>query len=654
VRRIAVRSLIGAAAIACVLVAAAAPVAAHALPQSSDPAPGAELKQPPAAVTIVFGETPDPKLSRLQVLDANGRDHSVGPTHAAPGSPRTLTVGVGPLSDGVYSVSWRTVSEVDGHLAAGTFSFGVGVAPSGSAGTAGSSSTKSPNPSAASVAARWLLYAGLMGLVGGAYVALVCTRSTPSRLVRLLGLACVSGLAGAVGIFLDARGRAHLPWSQLFGSSLGRELQWRVIPVLVATAAVVVAAGSRSPRRRQVLVGLAGLAGLAAMWGDVEASHSSAAMSLRVLRMGDQLAHFAAAGIWTGGLVALLALITLVPSGDRLRAAKRFSAAALACVVVVAATGFQRAYDEVGSIHQLFHAAFGQYVVVKVVVFGALVCLGAVNRYRSVPRVATSTGPLRRAGAFELVLLALVLAVTGIIQGLAPPGSVAASGAHRVVLEGHDFATTVRVTLTMSPGTVGFNDFTVKAVDYDTRKPVAGTTALRFTLPARPDLGSSTLQLAPAGPGLFARSGANLSINGTWTVVVALQESSGGVEIPFTFTPPRPTEQVVVAPQGPGIPTLYTLHLAGGLSVQTYLDPGRPGFNEFHVTFIGADGQELPMTALTVAATPGGPLPVRRLDQVGHFVADLSGAAAGPHRFDVAGTTATGDSLQGMITIPVH
>jgi copper transport protein len=653
VRRVAVRALIGAATVAGAFVWAAAPAAAHALPQSSDPAPGAELKQAPAAVTIVFGETPDPKLSRLRVLDSSGRDHAVGLTHALASSPKTLSVSVGPLSNGVYTVSWRTVSKVDGHLAAGTFSFGVGVAPSGAALTAGPSSASS-NPSVASVIARWFIYAGLMGLVGGAFLALVCTRWAPPRLLLLLALACVTALAGSVGTFLVARSQSHLPWSRFFGSSLGRQLEWRTVPLVVAAVAIALALGSRPSRRRQVMVAMVGLAGLAAMWGDVEASHASAASSLRLLRMGDQWAHFAAAGVWGGGLVALLALIGLMAAGERRQAAKRFSTAALASVVVIAATGFQRAYDEVGTLHRLFHAAFGQYLIVKMVLLGLLVGLGAVNRYRSVPRLPGSTRQLTRTGRTELFLIALVLVATGIIQGMAPPSSVAASAPHPLVLRGHDFATTTRVTLTIDPGKVGFNDFRLKAADFDTGKPVAGTAALRFTLPARPDLGSSTLQLATAGPALFAGSGANLSINGTWTVVVAIQEISGGVEIPFSVTPPTPPAKVVVAPQGPGLPTLYTLELPGGRSVQTYLDPGRPGFNEFHVTFIGVDGQEVPMTALTVTATPGGTLPVRRLDQVGHFVADLNAATKGSYRFEIAGTAQTGDTLQGTLTIPVR
>jgi len=47
-------------------------------------------------------------------------------------------------------------------------------------------------------------------------------------------------------------------------------------------------------------------------------------------------------------------------------------------------------------------------------------------------------------------------------------------------------------------------------------------------------------------------------------------------------------------------------------------------------------------------------LTVRRLDTIGHFVADLLGAAKGSYRFDVTGTTVTGDTIEGTFTIPVQ
>jgi hypothetical protein len=221
------------------------------------------------------------------------------------------------------------------------------------------------------------------------------------------------------------------------------------------------------------------------------------------------------------------------------------------------------------------------------------------------------------------------------------------------VLQGSDFATTVRVKLTVAPGTAGFDQFTVAAVDYDTHRPVPAATSLRFTMPGRPDLGASTLALAPHGPGIFTASGANLSIAGTWTVTVVVQRPTGGVEVQFQVTTRAPPERITVD-HNPGLPDVYTLHLAQLQSVQVYLDPGHPGFDELHVTFIGAGGQEVPMAGATVAASPGGALPVRRLDDIGHFVADLAGASRRSYRFDVVGTTRAGDRLAGTFTIGVH
>jgi hypothetical protein len=83
----------------------------------------------------------------------------------------------------------------------------------------------------------------------------------------------------------------------------------------------------------------------------------------------------------------------------------------------------------------------------------------------------------------------------------------------------------------------------------DTAHPVdASAISLRFSLPARPDLGESTLDLRRSEPGVFTGAGPNLS--------------------------------------------LYTVHLSGGLAVQLYLVPGGPGANEFHVTFLDGAGGE--------------------------------------------------------------
>ena len=59
------------------------------------------------------------------------------------------------------------------------------------------------------------------------------------------------------------------------------------------------------------------------------------------------------------------------------------------------------------------------------------------------------------------------------------------------MVTGSDFATTVKVRLTVSPGTAGFNNFVLRVTDYDTGATVhASSVQLEFTQPLRPQLGN--------------------------------------------------------------------------------------------------------------------------------------------------------------------
>jgi methionine-rich copper-binding protein CopC len=105
--RAAVRSVV-LAAFALVILAGVA--FAHALPQSSDPSPGASLAQAPTQVSIVFGERPDLKLSSINVLDTTGAPVTSGPTAVAPRNEEELVVPLKPLPAGVYTVAWRSMA----------------------------------------------------------------------------------------------------------------------------------------------------------------------------------------------------------------------------------------------------------------------------------------------------------------------------------------------------------------------------------------------------------------------------------------------------------------------------------------------------------------------------------------------------------------
>ena len=641
--------------VALALAAAAAPAGAHALRVSSSPDAGAVLQTAPSVVTVTFGEPPDPHLSRLRVLDSAGHDETTGSTETVPGQARSLQVHVVTLGRGVYTVAWTTVSAVDGHLASGTFAFGVRVAPSGAAATTATTRTSSAPPS--TLVGRWLLYAGLMLLVGAAAIGVGCFERPPRRSWPDLSVvAWCMAVVGALTIAMGEASAAHVATDQLWSSSFRTQLEYRLGPLLVA-ALLLIAPPLRRPRRALAVLGVAGLV---AMWGDVNLSHAAAATRESWLKMVEQWAHFVAAGVWIGGLVTLLiGLAALAPDGRR-RVARRFSTVALVAVVVLASSGVLRAIDEVGSWHALTSTTFGQAILVKSGLLLVLVGLGALNRFRSVPAVEGTARPLMTVGRVELGLAAVVLVATAVLQGQAPPASVAAaSSPPSVVVSGHDFAETIAVRMSVSPGTVGFNQFVARVTDYRTTHPVTADVTLSFSLPDRPDLGTSTLPLRRGSDGTYRGTGANLSIDGTWDIEMLIQQATGAVQIPLRVTT-RATPEHITVSHSPGIPDLYTITLADSATLQVYLDPGTVGFNEFHATYVGADGKEMPMRSLEVTATGPDPatgtssrLAVRKLDSIGHFVADLPGARRGSYRFVLDGVSTGGPTYRSDVTIPV-
>jgi hypothetical protein len=361
-----------------------------------------------------------------------------------------------------------------------------------------------------------------------------------------------------------------------------------------------------------------------------------------------------AVGIWIGGLAWLLVETRSEEGSDRAAGVRRFSTMAGIALAVVAVTGLQRAISEVGgptAWSRLFHTSFGITLLVKVGLFVGLVALGARNRYVNVPGAARNPSrlsSLRRTVGAEVLIAAGILGVTAVLTQLPPAATVAETRrppVQNVVATGSDFATTIRARLTVTPGTVGPNEFEVRVVDYDSGAPAAATAVqLRFALPGRPQLGTPTLDLHQHMPGMWMGEGTVLSMDGRWDVTVLVQQTAGAVTIPLQVQTRLPPQQIQVLPGKSGQPTIYTITLAGGASVQTYIDPGTAGKNVVHFTFFKATGDEQPIASASALATPPtgatADLPLIRFD-AGHFVANTT-LTAGSWRFQVAATTPDG------------
>ncbi len=627
---------------------------AHALLRLSEPEDGAELQRAPEAVTLTFTEAPEAQLSVIQILDTAGQPvPRTGPVQAVPGQPLALRTAVSPLPMGVYTVAWRVVSRVDGHVTGGAFAFGVGVPPL----EAPRAEVSNPTPSPVAVPAKWVLYAGLIGLLGGAWVWTIATRNPPKIALRFFWLAWLAAVGGLLGLAQAQRADAVVEWGKLFGTFLGQALLWRALPLGVAGVALVVA-GRLDPRWRRLAFGFVGTSAAGVMLIHVLAGHAGASSGeWRWAKIAFQWVHFASVGMWIGGLVALLLAVRGAPDEDKAAAVRRFSTGAGIALGLVAASGLLRAVDEVGALGALMTTTFGRLVLLKTGLLLILALLGAANRYRSVPAARTTLRGLGRIGATELAVASVVLAVTGFLTGQVPPSVVqAAKVASRVAVSGSDFATSVRVQLELMPGTPGPNRFLARIVDYDTGQPVkADRVSLRFSLASRPDIPASSLALTPEPDGTYVGRGSNLSIEGKWTIVLVVEKGVNSVEVPVTLTTRSRLQQVRTI-RAVGQPTLYVIDFPDKRSLQVYLDPERPGAAQVHATYFDAEGKELPITrdiemTATFGERPAVILPVRRFGP-GHFIADAT-LVPGPMRLEVVASPPEGDALRATLTIQI-
>jgi copper transport protein len=499
---------------------------AHAALRFSNPMEGATLGDTPSTVQLTFGERPEAALSEIHVADMNGVAYEIGRPTLVAGDPLSLTIAVRPLGTGVYTVNYRVVSAVDGHATAGAYVFGVRASPSAVA-----ARNASATISKLEVVARWILVCGLIVLLGAASASIARFGGAGD-----LSLAGAGWLLSALGLVLFAEAQKRntsASLSQLFATAIGRALVWRTVflgAAAVSLASAYWTARSSQLRARSVAMTAAAIAALSVMAVHVAAGHAGAGP---IANVTTQWAHVAASGVWIGGLAALLLGVRGAPSEIKASSIRRFSTIAGVGIAVVGATGAWRAVNELGSWDDLIATVYGRIVLLKVALFSLIALLGAINRWRNVPRARLDLRPLRTAAGGELVLAAGALVAAAWLGTLPPPASRAIPG---IRASGVDFGTTVRVSLSAASDQPGPNRFVVRIVDYDSKKPVpAARVTLRFTPIDDPRLPATALPLAPGPDDTYVGSGANLSFDGRWRITALIEHDRDSREVPMNI-----------------------------------------------------------------------------------------------------------------------
>jgi len=217
---------------------------------------------------------------------------------------------------------------------------------------------------------------------------------------------------------------------------MGSAWQVRIAALLLLLFAAAAIGGRKAdawPGPASLGAGVA-LASLA--WTGHGAAGEGTAGSVQLLA---DIIHLHAAGIWLGALAAL-AMLVFGKGGTRgndhhmttRNALDRFSTVGTAVVVLIAGSGLVNAFILVGPSHipALGNSVYGRVLIAKLALFGAMLVLAALNRFRLTPALGRTLdaasaepamGSLRLSLALETGAAIGILALVAWLGTLEPP-----------------------------------------------------------------------------------------------------------------------------------------------------------------------------------------------------------------------------------------
>ena len=604
-------------AVAGVLVALLWPtgaVLAHANLAKAVPSPNSVLDEAPERVVIWFTEPIEPSLSEIRVLDSLGARVDDGASFVDPNDATAMSVGLGPIPDGTYTVAWKNVSTVDGHRVRGAFVFSVGQPISGEP---LADSTEALLQSPAEPVIRWVTLVSVLTMVGGLVFELVVSR--PALLhqradaqARAVGVALASRSLKliwlATGVFLTASAAQLLLqaaiihdvsmletlggplWSTLLETEWGGVWRWRaglaIAFALVLAAPLVIAAvqgrgqGNEASDNRWELaprllaIGLGG----GVLWTLSLTSHGAATTSIRSAALLSDYLHLLAAAVWVGALFHFCLGIPLALRSLSARERRdcfssmvpRFSVVAGLSVAVLVVTGFFNSWAQV-TVAPALGTPYGFALLAKVALVVALLLFGALNLLWVRPAIRAKGERvvwLKRFVNAEVVLAVLVLGSVAVLTSLEPARQVASRQGIGVppppTFRDTDEGTIM--SLRVEPARVGANDLTVTLEDR-LGDPIANASDVRLrTRYLDADLGDETASAIAMGDGSYLLEGAQLSIAGAWQaelLVTRPDAFDARTAFRFEVTPGTIADSTAISPS----PDTANALLGGGLAV---------------------------------------------------------------------------------------
>lgn len=301
------------------------------------------------------------------------------------------------------------------------------------------------------IAVRYALFVDLGLLFGIAFFGLYGMsglgrdgRSALPIRPMLLALASAGVMLSGFGFILQAAGMAGTSITEVDQATLvmllsGTALGWALLIRLAVLFGILICAPAIARRPVAALLPASLLSGVAVAtlaWSGHGAATQGMAGWIHLL---SDILHLLAAAAWLGALFILLFLVLrdrAAAEVERVNTARRalagFSTMGTIIVALLVATGLINSTFLVGADHVLTLPAtpYGQLLIVKLMLFSAMLGLAALNRFRLTPALKAALDQgipqpalalLRRSLAVETGLALLIFGLVAWLGTLSPP-----------------------------------------------------------------------------------------------------------------------------------------------------------------------------------------------------------------------------------------
>lgn len=409
----------------------------HAIPDRYTLEPNSLIEKPesfPSSISIIFSERPDPKVSYIHVTNSEGNRIDNNDFKITGDNDRrgTVTVKTNLIEEGVYAVSWSTLSLDDGHVSKGTYVVGVGVGSSLSANTViknvtDTNTTYSPIMSVAKIP----IIIGQVYVLGFVFSQIMIWKDIRRHDLRNIidfilirrftnPVIILSIVMAAAATLIPIIQSAIISETQseymknlgllYFETANGKVWLIRVISCAIEAFAAYYygrdvtneANRSNSVTRRTkgtILLYILLIAVLLFIVTNSVTSHSSSLVTWSQLGIFADFVHSVVVSIWIGGLMYIFYIlfpnvipiskdisgkvhqIIAQPKSILLIILSRFSVISTICVGVVGITGLSLAWFHIQNIDELLLSDYGRTLIVKLSLVLPVVILGGYHQF---------------------------------------------------------------------------------------------------------------------------------------------------------------------------------------------------------------------------------------------------------------------------------